>query len=446
MKNYDIMIKNTSYLDPTMNVRSGVDLLIADGIVQKIRAANTYPVGEETAAEILNGEHLLWMAGMTDTHIHTSQQFLRGRLLDVKPVIWKKVNVPFESRLDERTSRLSAQSAAMEMIACGTTAFVDAGGKYPEVYAQVYEAAGLHGRVSVMTNDNPGMPASLRIATPEEGVRRQREMAANLKSISPGGRIQPIYSITTPTAASEEMYRAILEAAVEDDIPFETHLNEYASEVNDFIERYGERPFVWLEREKLIPQKMFAAHCIFLSPEEIDIIAEHQIRVGHCPFSNCGKGVPNTPQLLRSGVSCGFGSDGAGHGGLDLFREMRLLRGVMNAVRGTATADSRIMPSRTLLSMATKGGAAALFGSHMGTIEEQQPADLIAVNMDAVSLWHTQDAVNSLVESASGSDILHSIICGKLVMKNREFLTLDREKIRYELKRAVETSPWLLQW
>lgn len=428
-----------------MEVRNNVDILIADGMVQKLCPAGSEPEAV-SAEEILDGKHLLWMSGMTDAHIHTSQQFLRGRLLDVKPVIWKKVNVPFESRLDENASLLSAQSAAMEMIAYGTTAFVDAGGKYPEIYAEVYQAAGLHGRVSVMTNDNPAMPESLRIPTPKEAVRRQRTMAENLKSISPDGRILPIYSITAPTAASEEMYRSILAAAEEDGVPFETHLNEYASEVNDFIERYGERPFVWLEREKLIPSRMLAAHCIFLSPEEIDILAEHQIRVGHCPFSNCGKGVPDTPQLLQHGVSCGFGSDGAGHGGLDLFREMRLFRGVMNAVRGTATADSRVMPSRTLLSMATKGGAEALFSAHAGTIEEQKPADLIAVNMDSAALWHTQDPINSLIESASGSDVLHSIICGRLVMKNREFLTMDREKIRYELQKAAERAPWLLRW
>lgn len=100
--------------------------------------------------------------GLIDGHLHTSQQLLRGRLLDEKPVIWKRVNVPFESRLDPETSRLSAQLAAMEMISCGTTGFVDAGGKYPEVFAEVYDSCGLRGRLSVMTNDNPNAPESLR--------------------------------------------------------------------------------------------------------------------------------------------------------------------------------------------------------------------------------------------------------------------------------------------
>lgn len=446
--NYDIIIKNTKYLTPSMDVQDVSGIYIADGRIKKIilKSEAEISVDTDVADTVIDGSHLLWMPGMTDAHIHTSQQFLRGRLLDVKPVIWKKVNVPFESHLTESTSKLSAEIAALEMISYGTTGFVDAGGKFAEEYAKVYQHSGLHGRLSIMTNDNPFAPESLRAPSVDEGVSRQKRMAKNLQEISPDGRITAIYSVTTPTAVSEEIYRSMLEAAIEDDIPFETHLNEYASEVNDFIEKHGERPFVWLEKNNLIPKEMLAAHAIFLSPDEMDILKEHQIRVAHCPFSNCGKGVPNTPQLLHDGISCGFGSDGAGHGGLDLFREMRLFRGVMNAVRGVSTADSCVMPAKMLLNMATSGGAAALFSEHTGKIEENSPADLIAINLDAPSLWPTQNMVNSLVESASGSDVLHSIICGKLVMKNREILTLDQERIRYDLNLAVKKEPWLLNW
>ena len=152
----------------------------------------------------------------------------------------------------------------------------------------------------------------------------------------------------------------MLEAAAADGVPVETHMNEYASEVTDFIERYGKRPFVWLEEEGLLQAPMTAPHCIFLSQEEIEIMARRRVRVAHCPFSNCGKGVPPTPQLLAAGVPVGLGSDGSAHGGLDLFREMRLFRGVMNVTRGVGTADSSIMPAETLLAMAARGGGAAL--------------------------------------------------------------------------------------
>lgn len=434
----DILLTDTNYLKPDMSVVSGKTIAISSGRIVDILDDGP---GGYCAPTVIPGRDLLWMPGLVDGHIHTSQQLLRGRLLDEKPVIWKRVNVPFESRLTEESSRLSAQIAAAEMIRSGTTGFVDAGGKYPEAFAGVFQQAGLRGRLTVMTNDNPHAPDSLRAASPEAAVTRLREMAAALPE-----RMKPIYSVTTPTAVSEEALRAVFEAAAEDGVPVETHMNEYASEVTEFIERYGERPFVWLEKEGLLKAPMVAPHCIFLTPEEIDILAAHQVNVVHCPFSNCGKGVPPTPQLLRSGVNVSFGSDGAGHGGLDLFREMRLFRGVMNIGRGIGMADSCVMPAETLLRMATQGGAAALMEPKLGKIETGYLADLIAIDLSAPHLWPTQNIVHTLVESASGADVRHSIIDGRLVMKDRNLLTLDWQEIHTQAEDQFEKNPWMRSW
>ncbi len=434
----DILLTDTRYLAPDMTVVSGKTIAIGHGRILDIVDAGDRKYQAKT---VLRGDHLLWMPGLIDGHLHTSQQLLRGRLLDEKPVIWKRVNVPFESRLTPETSRLSAQLAAMEMISCGTTGFVDAGGKYPEEFARVYESCGLRGRLSVMTNDNPNAPESLRAPSVPEAVARLRAMKGALS-----GRMKPIYSVTTPTAVSEALLRAVFQAAAEDGVPVETHMNEYASEVTEFIERYGSRPFIWLEEEGLLTVPLVAPHCIFLSQDEVAVLARRDVRVSHCPFSNCGKGVPPTPQLLQAGIPVGLGTDGSAHGGLDLFREMRLFRGVINVTRGVAEANSSIMPAQTLLRMATQGGAAALLEPETGTIQPGNLADLIAVDIDAPHLWPTQNLVHTLVESASGADVRHSIIDGTLVMKDRELLTLDAERIRREAELLFEKNSWLCHW
>ena len=438
-KLYDILITHADYLAPDITIRKDQTIAIRDGVIAGFEGL------PEEAETVLPGAHLLVMPGLTDGHIHTSQQLLKGRLLDTKPVIWKRVNVPFESRLTVETSALSASLAAMEMIRCGTTSFVDAGGKYPEVFADIYEKAGMRGRLSVMTNDNPNAPETLRAPSPKEGVEALRRMKEYLHGLS--GRLKPIYSVTTPTAVSEDMLRSAVEAAKEDNVPFETHLNEYASEVTEFIERYGERPFVWLEQEGLIPKQMLAAHSIFLSPSEMEILSRHGIRVVHCPFSNSGKGVPKTPQMLSMGISCCFGSDGAGHGGLDLFREIRLFRCLINVTRGIESADSSVMPAETLLRMATQGGAVSLFEDEkIGVIEKGAKADLIALRTDSAALWPTQNLVHTITESACGADVAHTIIDGRLVMKDRELLTLDEDRIRYEAEKAFKKEPFLINW
>lgn len=434
----DILLTDTRYLAPDMTVVSGKTIAIGHGRILDIVDAGDRKYQAKT---VLRGDHLLWMPGLIDGHLHTSQQLLRGRLLDEKPVIWKRVNVPFESRLTPEASRLSAQLAAMEMISCGTTGFVDAGGKYPEEFARVYESCGLRGRLSVMTNDNPNAPESLRAPSVPEAVARLRAMKGALS-----GRMKPIYSVTTPTAVSEALLRAVFQAAAEDSVPVETHMNEYASEVTEFIERYGSRPFIWLEEEGLLTVPLVAPHCIFLSQDEVAVLARRDVRVSHCPFSNCGKGVPPTPQLLQAGIPVGLGTDGSAHGGLDLFREMRLFRGVINVTRGVAEANSSIMPAQTLLRMATQGGAAALLEPETGAIQPGNLADLIAVDIDAPHLWPTQNLVHTLVESASGADVRHSIIDGTLVMKDRELLTLDAERIRREAELLFEKNSWLCHW
>ena len=434
----DILLTDTRYLAPDMTVVSGKTIAIGHGRILDIVDAGDRKYQAKT---VLRGDHLLWMPGLIDGHLHTSQQLLRGRLLDEKPVIWKRVNVPFESRLTPETSRLSAQLAAMEMISCGTTGFVDAGGKYPEEFARVYESCGLRGRLSVMTNDNPNAPESLRAPSVPEAVARLRAMKGALS-----GRMKPIYSVTTPTAVSEALLRAVFQAAAEDGVPVETHMNEYASEVTEFIERYGSRPFIWLEEEGLLTVPLVAPHCIFLSQDEVAVLARRDVRVSHCPFSNCGKGVPPTPQLLQAGIPVGLGTDGSAHGGLDLFREMRLFRGVINVTRGVAEANSSIMPAQTLLRMATQGGAAALLEPETGAIQPGNLADLIAVDIDAPHLWPTQNLVHTLVESASGADVRHSIIDGTLVMKDRELLTLDAERICREAELLFEKNSWLCHW
>lgn len=431
---YDILLKNADYLTPEMTVAKA-DIALSGG-----KVAALLPSGSGAPAHrILETPHRLWMPGLVDGHIHTSQQLLRGRLLDEKPVIWKRVNVPFECRLDPDSSRLSAQLAALEMIRCGTTGFVDAGGKYVEEFAQVYEASGLRGRLTCFTNDHAPAPLGCTVS---EGLERLRRLHSALS-----GRLRGYFSVTALTSASRELFHAVFHAAAELDAPVEVHMNEYASEVTDFLEKYGQRPFVYLEQEGLLEDVTFIApHCIFLSPEEMEILRRRQVRVIHCPFSNCGKGVPDTPQLLSRGISVGFGSDGAAHAGLDLFREIRLFRGVVNATRGIAAADSCVMPAKTLLAMATRGGAAALDEPGLGVITPGAPADLIAIDTDQPHLWPSQNIVNTLVECASGRDVTDMIVDGRQVMENRRILTLDEEEIRWNARRLLERQPHLARW
>lgn len=428
MKNCDILIKNGRVLRPDLSIAANQFIAIKDS---QIVATGE---GDYSAETVIDDRHILWMPGLTDAHVHTSQQFLKGSLLDEKPVIWKRINVPFEASLTEETMALSARLAGAEMIKNGTTSFVDAGGPHVAAAAEEYLKMGMRGALTWQTTDGAKVPDGLRVET-KDGLPRLERLYRDYHGKD--GLLQVYYSVTSLTACTEELFRTILLSAKEHGIAAECHMNEYTSEILDFIERYKVRPFEYLEQIGALTERFVAAHCIMLSESEIGIMEKHKVRAVHCPFSNCGKGVPPTPRLLSAGIPVAFGSDGAGHGGLDLFREIRTFRCVMNVTQGIVTGNPQIMPARTLLSMAMDGGAKALMVENLGRIEKGCLADLIGINLDQPHLMGTGSLVNSLVESVSGADVRHSVIHGKLVMKDRELLTVDEERVLYETGKVM---------
>lgn len=436
MLSCDILIKNARILMSDMSIKENQTIAVyGTRILDILDSGAEDRNGGYHAETVIDDPHLLWMPGLTDGHLHTSQQFLRGSLLDEKPVIWKRINVPFEASLTEETMALSARLAGAEMIKSGTTSFVDAGGPHIEAAAEEYLKMGVRGALTWQTTDGAKVPDGLRIDTREALPRLER---FHREYHGKGGLLQVYYSVTSLMACTEDLFRTIFLAAREQKVAAECHMNEYASEVLDFIERYGERPFSYLDRIGALSDRFVAAHCIMLSESEIQTVQERSIKVVHCPFSNCGKGIPQTPRLLAAGIPVAFGSDGAGHGGLDLFREMRAFRCIMNVAYGITTGNPEIMPAKTLLSMAMAGGAQALMNSSLGAIRRGNLADIIAIDLDKPHLMPTGSLVNTLIESASGADVKHSIINGKLVMKDRNLLTIDEEKVLAEANAGMK--------
>ena len=210
-------------------------------------------------------------------------------------------------------------------------------------------------------------------------------------------------------------------------------MNEYPEEITPFLSRFQKRPYEFLDAKGILGPWFLGAHSLLLSEEEKDLMCDRQVRICHCPFSNCGKAVPETPSLLRRQIPVGIGTDGAAHGGLSLWNEMRIFRSVMNVTCGVPLAEPAIMPAKTILDMVTKGGAGCR-GEETGTIAVGKRADLIGIDLDAPHLWIHGVIYNTLVESVSAEDVKNVIVGGRMLMKNREILTLDEEKIRREAR------------
>lgn len=382
----------------------------------------------------LSGQGKLLMPGLADCHMHTGQQLLKGRILDELPMIWTRTMLPFESTLTPERMRLSAQLAALEMIRSGTAAFIDAGSYFMEEAAQVYLTAGLRATLSASTMDQPGLPASIAHTAKEAIAQTDRLYDAYHNK----GLLKVAYSLRSLLSCSRELILMAGERAKERHTLLQAHMNEYPNEVNYFLQHEACRPVEYLDSLNVLGPHFISAHSLLLSDHEKELLAAHDSKVCHCPFSNCGKGIPDTPGLQSRKICVGLGTDGAAHGGLSLWNEMKIFRSVMNVHYGVAASNPAVMPAARILSMATANGYRLMGIPDGGTAAVGSKADLITINLNQPHLYPTGNITNTLLECVTASDVCDLIVDGKLIMKDRNVLTLDEEKILYEAKKYQE--------
>ena len=248
------------------------------------------------------------------------------------------------------------------------------------------------------------------------------------------------YSLRSLISCSPKLIDMAGERAVTRGTLLQAHMNEYPNEVNFFLQNHGCRPVEYLSSRGLLGPHFLGAHSILLSSGEEALLAASRSMVCHCPFSNCGKGAPDTPQLLERGITVGLGTDGAAHGGLSLWNEMKIFRSVMNVTWGVSTGTPNVMPAARILAMATRNGCAVMGMPEGGIIEEGAPADFITIRMDAPHLFPTGNTVNTLLECVTAGDVADLAVNGRLLMKDRQILTLDEEKILFEARTYMERT------
>ena len=431
--NCDLLIHDCTVLVEGMQLKEHMAIVVKDG-----RILDILPEAEAAkyaAKETVKDKDKLWLPGLVDTHMHTGQQLLKGKVLDELPMIWTRIMLPFESTMTADKMRLSAQVAALEMIASGTTGFVDAGSYYMEEAGRVYQKSGLRGALSHSTMDQGNFPASIK-ETAEEALAKTDALYDEFHN---KGNLKVFYALRALMNCSEKLICGAAERAASHKTYLQAHMNEYAGEVNYTLERYQMRPFEYLAKLGALGENFLAAHCLMLSAKERTILRDNKVKVVHCPFSNCGKGVPNTPALLEAGIAVSLGTDGAAHGGLSLWNEMKIFRSVMNAFWGTRLAEPAIMPAKEILRMAFGGAGLLSEGKNNANgLALGAPADMIALDWSAMHLCSSLNPLNSLLECVNSGDVCDSMVGGKLLMRNKEFLTLDKEAISHALKAYIK--------
>lgn len=166
-------------------------------------------------------------------------------------------------------------------------------------------------------------------------------------------------------------------------------MNEYQKEVDYVIEKTGLPPYEYLDSLNILNENFIGAHSLILTEKEKEIIKNRDIKICQCPFSNSGKALANTPELLKTGIKQGIGSDGTAHGGLSLWDEMKILRCMMNVTWGVQENNRSIMPAKSLLKMSMENGK-YFMRKDIGVIKEGYLADLIFIDLTQTHLMYSK--------------------------------------------------------
>lgn len=421
-----MLLKNIAYLDENLDIIFNRDIRIKDNYIKEI--GENLEIEEEK--EVINGENLLVTPGLCDAHTHIGQQLLKGKVLDAEGIIWKNIMLPFESSITDEIMSLNTKLALIEMIKAGTTSFVDAGSYHMDSACREIFKSGMRGAVTYSSMVDSSLPESI-CDTADEVIEKNNSLYKNWNE---KGLIQVYYSIRSLMSANEELILKVSQEAKKRDAMLEAHMNEYDKEVENVIEKTGLPPYEYLEKLGVLNTNFIGAHSLILSEGEKEIIKKHDIKIVQCPFSNSGKALANTPQLIKNGVKIGLGSDGVAHGGLSLWDEMKTLRCMMNVTWGIQENNRSIMPAKILLKMAMENGKYFL-RKNIGTIKEGYLADLIFIDLNQPHLWYSGNYTNTIFECVNKGDIIHSMVDGKWIMRDRKITTIDESSVREELKK-----------
>lgn len=423
----DLLITDATVvtMNPARDVLAGADLSIRGGRIAAVgRAAKS-----ERPRRVLDGSGKVVLPGLIHGHLHACQTLFRNQADGLELLAWLRRRIwPMEAAHDERSMKSSADLSFAELIKGGATAALDMGAtRHTE---QIFESARDCGfRLTggkAMMDVGDDVPPRLRETTADS-------LGASLRLIeawhgAQGDRLRYAFAPRFVLSCSEELLRAVAGEARRLALRVHTHASENSTECAAVLKRTGQQNVEYLHSLRLTGPDVILAHCVWLGEGEDRILRQTRTHVCHCPSANLklASGIAKVPELLDGGVNVCLGADGAAcNNNLDIFTEMRLAALIHKPRAG---ADS--MPASRVLEMATLGGARALgLESELGSIEPGKRADLTILDLRRLHSMPQGDLIGQIVHSARASDVVHVIIDGKLVMRDRELLTFDEEEV-----------------
>lgn len=378
-------------------------------------------------SKIISGD--LVMPGFVNTHTHAAMTLFRGYADDLPLKEWLEKKIwPVEAKLKSEDIYWGTLLAICEMIKGGTTCFADMY-FHMDAVARACQESGIRASLSQGLIGIDTIKGMLTLQESKNLVKNWHQKAE--------GRITIMLGPHAPYTCPPTFLSKVIKTAEQLGVPIHIHLSETREEVEDSLKTYGKTPIQLVNDLGLLDYQVLAAHCVHISPHDIDILAEKKVSIAHNPGSNLklGSGVAPLRALLEKKVLVSLGTDGAAsNNNLDMVEEMRLSALLEKGLKEDAAA----IPAEAAFKMATVNGPRALFlDKKIGPLKKGAKADLIMLSLKKPHMFPLHNLLTQVVYSSAGSDVEMVMVNGKILMEKRNLLTIDEERVLFEAQKRA---------
>ena len=409
-------------VEPDNTVLDHHSLAIKNGRIHAILATDEARQRYQGAVELELDQHAL-IPGLINAHTHAAMSLFRGLADDLPLMEWLNNHIwPAEGAwVNPEFVYDGTQLAMAEMLRGGTTCFNDMY-FFPDETARAADAARMRAAVGMILIDFPTAWA----ANAQDYIDKGLALHDHYK---PHPLISTLFAPHAPYTVSDAPLEHMRMLADQLNVPIHMHVHETAFEVQDAVNRLGERPLARLEKLGLLTPQLLAVHMTQLNDDEIASCARAGVSVVHCPESNLklASGFCPVHKLMSAGVNVALGTDGAAsNNDLDMFSEMRTAALLAKAVAGDASA----LPAAAALRMATLNGAKALcLDDETGSLTPGKAAYITAVHLGDIETQPLYHPVSQLVYAGGRDKVTDVWVAGRHLLKQRALTTLNETEL-----------------
>jgi cytosine/adenosine deaminase-related metal-dependent hydrolase len=403
-----------------------------------LKVGSAKKIEEAFDAEVIDAEEGIVMPGLVCSHNHMYGVLSHGLPVPkttstfigfLKEFWWPCV----ENVLDRNQISAAATMSSVQMAKTGTTCCADileAPSSIPgalDVEAETTEAVGLRSVLSFEATERISQENA------EKGVQENLNFVKkhNTKCAS---LTRGMFCTHTTFTCSPEFLKRVRELATECHAGIHIHLEESAYESKHCLAEHGKLPVELYEEMGFLGSDVLASQCVHTLPKEAKLLRKHGVKVSHMPLSNCevGGGIAPVPSFLQGDLTVGLGTDGYIQ---DMFEVMRSAFLIHKGYLQNAS----VMPADVVIRMATIDAAKAIgLESTVGSISPGKQADIITVDLESLTPVTLENLVQQLVVFGSGNMVRDVLVAGKMIVRNREILTVDEDKARMKCREAAE--------